>query len=157
MIFTLQTFGLPLLKDKYHKERFKIKTELEKDFEALKSSWWIIFPSLSWIETLDVRLKEQNDFMKFCKLSDQWSKAKTDFVNEKKSVDELMTQKARVTRVKASLQKLQENRDGLEKVLQEQRTLVQKSQLAFLETRKKHPQRNRINFAENNCELYHLF
>ena len=87
-------FSLPLLKDKYHKERFKIKTEFEKEFEALKSSWWITFPSLSWIETLDVKLKEQNDFMKFCKLSDQCSKAKTDFVNEKKSVDELMTQKA---------------------------------------------------------------
>ena len=79
-------------------------------------------------------LKYESDLMKYFKLCDQFHDAKRAIIAEKTTIDNLIEQGARSSRVKMDIQKLQDNKAILDKCLETRRSLLKSDSLTFLAT-----------------------
>ena len=125
-------FGLPMLKNKYKEERNKVKKEMDNEVAQKFEKWCqMFFPLRGMMRLPDILIKE-SDFMNSCKLSGQWFRTRDETLQEKSNIDNLMKEGARTITVNSALPKIQEERDVLDKVLRQQRSLLKPEHLNFV-------------------------
>ena len=83
-----------------------------------------MFSKLKGRETVLSNLKDKGQFLRYCKLSDQFNDARVKIQDEIVKTDSLIAQGARSTKVKSALPKVREMKDEMDKTLKEQRTLM---------------------------------
>ena len=124
------SFGLPMLKEKYVAERTKVKTDLEQEIKEMINNWAQNHPLVHGLHKVLVALKSRNDYSKYCRLSDQWWKHKSEFEKQKKAIDDLIKESARSTRVSSAVPKLHEIKSALDLVSDSQRSLIKPESVA---------------------------
>ena len=75
-------------------------------------------------ETVHTSLKDKSQFLRYCKLSDQFNDARIKIQDEIVTTDSLIAQGARSTKVKSAIPKVREIKDEMDNALKEQRTLM---------------------------------
>ena len=113
-----------LLKDKYQSERRKVLSCQTSGLEQLYKECSTMFSKLKGCETVYPNLKDKGQFLRYCKLSDQFNDARVKIQDEIVKTDSLIAQGARSTKVKSALPKVREMKDEMDKALKEQRTLM---------------------------------
>ena len=113
-----------LLKDKYQSERRKVLRCQTSGLEQLYKECSTMFSKLKGCETVLSNLKDKGQFLRYCKLSDQFNDARVKIQDEIVKTDSLFAQGARSTKVKSALPKVREMKDEMDKTLKEQRTLM---------------------------------
>ena len=121
--------GLPMLKEKYVAERTKVKTDLEQEIKQMLNNWARNNPQVHGLHKVLVALKSRNNYSKYCRLSDQWWKHKSEFEKEK-AIDDIIKESARSTRVSSSVPKLHEIKSSLDLVFDTQRSLIKPESVA---------------------------
>ena len=121
---------LPFLKDKFQSSLKEILKRLESELEKRFENWKKTFGSLISVIKHLSHLKYESDLMKYFKLCD----AKRAIVAEKTTIDNLIEQGARSSRVKMAIQKLQDNKAILDKSLETRRSLLKSDSLTILAT-----------------------
>ena len=124
------SFGLPMLKEKYVAERTKVKTDLEQEIKEMLNNWAQNHPLVHGLHKVLVVLKSRNDYSKYCRLSDQWWKHKSEFEKQKKAIDDLNQESARSTRVSSAVPKLHKIKSALDLVFDSQRSLIKPESVA---------------------------
>ena len=84
------------------------------------------------MSSLPLRLKSENDLLKFTKLCDQFHDAKRTIIAEKTTIDKLIEQAARSSKVKMAIQKIQEKKAILDKSHECRRNLLKPDSLTTL-------------------------
>ena len=112
------------LKDNYQSERRKVLSCQTSGLEQLYKECSTMFSKLKGCETVHPNLKDKGQFLRYCKLSDQFNDARVKIQNEIVKTDSLIAQGARSTNVKSALPKVREMKDEMDKALKEQRTLL---------------------------------
>ena len=125
---------LPFLKDKFQGNRKEILKRLESELEKRFENWKKTFGSLMSVSKHLSHLKYESDLMKYFKLCDQFYDAKRAIVAEKTTIDNIIEQGARSSRVKMAIQKLQDNKAILDKSLETRRSLLKSDFLTILAT-----------------------
>ena len=125
---------LPFLKDKFQGSRKEILKRLESELEKRFENWKKTFGSLMSVSKHLSHLKYESDLMKYFKLCDQFYDAKRAIVAEKTTIDNLIEQGARSSRVKMAIQKLHDNKANLYKSLETRRSLLKSDSLTILAT-----------------------
>ena len=125
---------LPFLKDKFQGSRKEILKRLESELEKRFENWKKTFGSLMSVSKHLSHLKYESDLMKYFKLCDQFYDAKRAIVAEQTTIDNLIEQGARSSRVKMAIQKLQDNKAILDKSLETRRSLLKSDSLTILAT-----------------------
>ena len=119
-----------MLKEKYVAERTKEKTDLEQEIKEMLNNWARNHPLVQGLHKVLVALKSRNDYSKYCRLSDQWWKHKSEFEKEKRAIDDLIKESARSTRVSSAVPKLHEIKSALDLVFDSQRSLIKPESVA---------------------------
>ena len=88
-----------------------MESELEKRFEL----WSKTFEGLRSVSRDSSHLKSENDILKYSKLCDQFHDPKRVITAEKTTIDKLIEQGVKSSRVKMAIQKLQDNKAILDK------------------------------------------
>ena len=83
---------LPMLKDKFQGSRKVILSKLEYELENFFENWIKKSAYLASVSSLPLRLKSENDLLKFTKLCDQFHDAKRTIIAEKTTIDKLIEQ-----------------------------------------------------------------
>ena len=125
---------LPFLEDKFQGSRKEILKRLESELEKRFENWKKTFGSLMSVSKHLSHLKYESDLMKYFKLCDQFYDAKRAITAEKTTIDNLIEQGARSSRVKMAIQKLQDNKAILDKSLETRRSLLKSDSLSILAT-----------------------
>ena len=113
-----------LLKDKYQSERRKVMQHQTSSLEELYQECGSIFKPLPGLSVIQRQMKDKSHFLRYCKLSDQFFDARNKINEEIKMTDSLIAQGARSSRIKASLPRVLEIKDVMDKALNEQRSLI---------------------------------
>ena len=113
-----------LLKDKYLSDRRKVLRCQTKGLEQLYKECSTMFSKLKGCDTVHTNLKDEGQFLRYCKLSDQFHNARVKIQDEIVKTDSLIAEGARSTKVKSTLPKVREIKDVMDKTLKEQRTLM---------------------------------
>ena len=113
-----------LLKDKYQSDRRKVLLCQTSGLEQLYKECSTIFSKLNGCETVHSNLKDKGQFLRYCKLSDQFNDARVKIQDEIVQTDSLIAQGARSSRVKSAVPKVREIKDVMDQALKEQRTLM---------------------------------
>ena len=69
-------------------------------------------------------MKNKGQFLRYCKMSDQFNNVRVTIQDEIFKTDSLIAQGARSTKVKSALPKVREMKNVMDKALNEQRTLM---------------------------------
>ena len=107
---------LPILKEKNQSDRRTALKKLNLEFEERFTEWCKDLRNLGFIGSLHQKLKDERDLLKFCKSVDQFSEMTRNLSSELDTINNLMKQKERSSKVKSSIQKLQEFKTKLDKV-----------------------------------------
>ena len=86
------------------------------EFEERFTEWCKDLRNLGFIGSLPQKLKDEGDLLKFCKSMDQFSEMTRNLSSELDTINNLMKQEERSSKVKSSIQKLQEFKSKLDKV-----------------------------------------
>ena len=78
-----------------------------------------MFSKLKGCGTVHTNLKDKGQFLRYCKLSDQFNDARVMIQEEIVTTDSLIAQVARSTKVKSALPKVREIKDEIDKTLKE--------------------------------------
>ena len=113
-----------LLKDKYQSDRRKVLRCQTSGLEQLYKECSTMFSKLKGCDTVHTNLKDKGQFLRYCKLSDQFHDARVKIQDEIVKTDSLIAQGARSTKVKSALPKVREIKDVMDQTLKEQRTLM---------------------------------
>ena len=124
------SFGLPMLKEKYVAERTKVKTDLEQEIKEMLNNWAQNHPLVHGLHKVLLALKSRSDYSKYCRLSNQWWKHKSEFEKQKKAIDDLIQESARSTRVSSAVPKLHKIKSELNLVFDLQRSLIKPESVA---------------------------
>ena len=114
---------IQLLKHKYQSERRKVLSCQTSWLEQLYKECSTMFSKLKGCETVYPNLKDKGQFLRYCKLSDQFNDARVKIQDEIVKTDSLIAQGARSIKIKSVLPKVREMKDEMDKALKEQRTL----------------------------------
>ena len=126
--------NFPFLKDKFQGSRKVILKRLESERENRFENWNKTFGSLMSVSKHLSHLKYGNDLLKFFKLCDQFYDAKRAIIAQKTTIDNLIQQGARSSRVKTAVEKLQDNKAILDKTLETRLSLLESKSLTILAT-----------------------
>ena len=107
---------LPMLKEKNQCSRRTALRKLNLEFEERFTEWCKHLRNLGFIDSLPRKLKDEGDLLKFCKSMDQFSEMTRNLSSELDTINNLMKQEERSSKVKSSIQKLQEFKSKLDKV-----------------------------------------
>ena len=107
---------LPMLKEKHQDERRKALRKFNSEFDERFAEWCDHHPNLGYIGSLPEKLKDERDLLKFCKSMDQFSELTQNLSSELDTINNLMKQEERSSKVKSSIQNLQEFKTKLDKV-----------------------------------------
>ena len=107
---------LPMLKEKNQSSRRTALRKLNLEFEERFTEWCKHLRNLGFIDSLPQKLKDEGDLLKFCKSMDQFSEMTRNLSSELDTINNLMKQEERSSKVKSSIQKLQEFKSKLDKV-----------------------------------------
>ena len=106
---------LPLLKEKHKFDRRQALRELNSEFKERFTEWCNHHNNLGYNSQLSQRLKFERDLLKFCKTMDQIADLKRNLSGETDTINILMKQSDRSSKVKSSCQTLQEVKTNLDK------------------------------------------
>ena len=95
-----------LLKDKYQSDRRKVLRCQTSGLEQLYKECSTMFSKLKGCDTVHTNLKDKGQFLRYCKLSDQYNDAHVKIQDEIVKKDSLIAQGARSTKVKSALPKV---------------------------------------------------
>ena len=113
-----------LIKERHQSERRKVLQLQTSGLEHLFKQSQTLFPVLGKYPTVRNLLIDKGEFLRFCKLSDQFYNSHVKIQEEIVKSDSLTAQGARSTKVKSALPKVREMKDEMDKTLYEQRTLM---------------------------------
>ena len=130
-------FCLHMLKDRYHSARREVKTDLSKEVDQSLSNWTEAFPQFDSIKLLAKYAKSKEDFLKYCRAADHWYRIMDDFQAKAKNLQQLMIKDARATRVKSILPEIQDLKEKLEEILNQQRSFFTTKPSTFLEVKRR--------------------
>ena len=97
-----------MLKEKNQNDRRTALRKLNLEFEERFTEWCKHFRNLRFIGSLPQNLKDERDLLKFCRSVDQVSEMTRNLSSELGTITNLMKQEERSSKVKSSIQKLQE-------------------------------------------------
>ena len=113
-----------LLKDKDQSDRRGVLRCQTSGLEQLYKECSTMFSKLKGCDTVHTNLKDECQFLRYCKLSDQFHDAPVKIQDEIVKTYSLIAQGARSTKVKSALPKVREIKDVMDQALKEQRTLM---------------------------------
>ena len=105
-----------MLKTKNQSDRRTALNKLNLEFEERFTGWCKHLRNLGLIGSLPQKLKDERDLLKFCKSVDQFSEMTRNLSSELDTINNLMKQEERSSKVKSSIQNLQEFKTKLDKV-----------------------------------------
>ena len=103
-----------LLEDKYQSERRKVMQQQTSGLEHLFKQCQAMFSTLGKLSIVRHLLKNKGQFLRCCKLSDQFYNANIQFHDGTVKTDSLIARGARSTNVKSALPKDREMKDVME-------------------------------------------
>ena len=111
-----------LLKDQYQSERRKVVQRQMSGLEQLYKECSTMFSKVKGCSTVYFHSKNKGQFLRYCKLSDQFNNARVEIQDEIVETDSIIAQNAKTSMVKSALQKVREIKDVMDKALNEQLT-----------------------------------
>ena len=126
-----------------------MENELEKRFEL----WSKTFEGLRSVSTDSSHLKSENDILKYSKLCDQFHDPKRVITAEETTIDKLIEQGVKSSRVKMAIQKLQDNEAILDKSLESRRNLLKSDAFTFYQALKHRHRTEHYCSAGNDCRF----
>ena len=134
-------FGLPMLEDRYHSTRREAKADLLKEIDQCLANWTEVFPHFDGKKLLAKYAQSKEDSLKCCRAADQWYRIMDDFQAKAKNLQQLIIKGARATRVKSILPEIQDLKEKLEEILNQQRNFLQPNHQNFLKSKKRSSKR----------------
>ena len=114
-----------LLKDRYQPERRKVTQQQTCEVDELYKECGTLFKILSTGSArVQAQLKDRGKFLRYRKLSEQFFIARGKIKEKIKMTDSLIAQGAISSRIKASLPKVREFKNEMDKTLSKQRSLI---------------------------------
>ena len=126
-----------------------MENELERRFEL----WSKTFEGLRSVSTDSSHLKSESDILKYSKLCDQFHDPKRVVTAEETTIDKLIEQGVKSSRVKMAIQKLQDNKAILDKSLESRRNLLKSDAFTFYQTLKHRHRTDHYYSAGNDCRF----
>ena len=91
---------------------------------------------------------QKEDFLKYCRAADHWYRIMDDFQAKAKNLQQLMIEGARATRVESILPEIQDLKEKLEEILNQQRSFLQPNHQNFLKSKEEELEKAKLLLQE---------
>ena len=121
-----------MLKERHQGDRKEALTKLNLELEDRFKKWRENQDNLGYISSLPKRLKDERELLKICKVVNQFAELKRNLSREIDTINNLMQQDERSSKVKSSFQKLQETKTKLDRTYENACGLLQAESVGSL-------------------------
>ena len=121
-----------MLKERHQGDRKEALTKLNLELEDRFRKWRENEDNLGYISSLPKRLKDERELLKICKVVNQFAELKRNLSREIDTINNLMQQDERSSKVKSTFQKLQETKTKLDRTYENACGLLQAESVGSL-------------------------